>query len=153
ARAAPPCLAFSCWVAPRRCLVRITRQRTLSASRVRPSMAGHRNIRDACRPACPAQPPILSRDRLRNDQSQALAALGDVAGLPRAQAASEALDIALHLDDPAVAHAHQVDAAHRVETMRSPDQPPFDLAAISARDDAFRLEIDAPRGGNPRPKR
>src|SRR6266702_8037502 len=66
---------------------------------------------------------------------------------------SGALHITSRLDDPPVANAHQIDAAHGACAIRSPYQPPSDLAAIAARDDAFRLEMRPRHGGDLGPER
>src|SRR6266568_1154302 len=66
---------------------------------------------------------------------------------------SGALHITSRLDDPPVPNAHQIDAAHGACTIRSPDQPPPDLAAIAARDDALGFEVHSRRGGDLGPER
>src|SRR5216683_5640515 len=63
-----------------------------------------------------------------------------------------AFDVALGFDDPPVANAHEVDAPHRACVIRSPEQPPSDLAAVAARDDALGFEADSRIGGDLRPK-
>src|SRR5579859_668189 len=68
-------------------------------------------------------------------------------------ACSLALDVTLGFDDASAADAHQVDAAHGIHVLRSPDQPPLDLAAVATRNDALRLEVDAGRGCDLRPQR
>src|SRR5207248_250464 len=65
---------------------------------------------------------------------------------------SHSLDVSLCLDDAPIPNAHQVDAAHGARVIRSPHQPPPDLAAVAARDDALRLEVYARRGGDLRPE-
>src|SRR2546430_5581283 len=66
---------------------------------------------------------------------------------------SGALHITSRLDDPPVPNAHQIDAANGACAIRSPYQPPSDLAAIAARDDAFRLEMRPRHGGDLGPER
>jgi hypothetical protein len=67
--------------------------------------------------------------------------------------ASRSLDVALGLDDPPVAHAHQIDPAHRACVVSTPHQPPPDLAAVATGDDAFRFEMRALHRCNPAPQR
>src|SRR5439155_22462313 len=66
---------------------------------------------------------------------------------------SGALHITSRLDDPPVPSAHQIDAAYGACAIRSPYQPPSNLAAIAARDDAFRLEMRLRHGGDLGPER
>ena len=43
----------------------------------------------------------------------------------------------MRFHDASVAHAHQADAAHGIDALRAPDQPPSDFATIAAGDDGL----------------
>src|SRR5207248_3650897 len=61
-----------------------------------------------------------------------------------------ALHVASTLDDPAVAHAHQVDAANRLVVTLV--EAPVDDRAIIDDDDVFEVEADPGRGRDALPK-
>src|SRR5262245_4006613 len=86
------------------------------------------------------QPPALrSRTRSYADAGEAI---------PR----SRALDVPLPFDDQAIAHAHQIDAAHRFGIGIAPAETPQDRRAVAGNDDVFEIEARAGRGRDAAPQ-